>query len=186
MQTNEWDTRLDEILLAYRASKHTSTGFSPALLTYGRELLLPAQLAAEAAAKAAAAQSAGENQDNAIDLCNSDGEGDSDQQVMQHLHQTLDTLNQATPKAVGNIAAAQDKQASNYKARHGLGPPPATCMPIGSFVSVRIEPTNKLEASTEGPYRVKGYDDRQTTVLLEDATGKTWSRHVSLVAPYQM
>ena len=40
----DWDRCLQMVLLAYRGTQHTSTGFSPAALTLGRELVLPVHL----------------------------------------------------------------------------------------------------------------------------------------------
>ena len=39
-----WDKYLPLVMLAYRSSVHDSTGFSPALLTFGREIELPCDL----------------------------------------------------------------------------------------------------------------------------------------------
>ena len=36
-----WDTLIPHCLLAYRSTFHQSTGFTPAMMTYGRELQLP-------------------------------------------------------------------------------------------------------------------------------------------------
>ncbi|CAH8866152.1 unnamed protein product [Trichobilharzia szidati] len=41
---NTWDDALPQCLLAYRSSVHSSTGFSPALLLFGRELRLPVEI----------------------------------------------------------------------------------------------------------------------------------------------
>ncbi|CAB0014146.1 unnamed protein product, partial [Nesidiocoris tenuis] len=40
----DWDRQLPIALLAYRATDHSSTGFSPAMLLNGRELALPVNL----------------------------------------------------------------------------------------------------------------------------------------------
>ncbi|CAA9999102.1 unnamed protein product, partial [Nesidiocoris tenuis] len=40
----DWDKQLPIALLAYRGTDHSSTGFSPAMLLYGRELALPVNL----------------------------------------------------------------------------------------------------------------------------------------------
>jgi hypothetical protein len=40
----DWDERLHLFLLAYRASTHDTTGFTPASLVFGRELRLPCDL----------------------------------------------------------------------------------------------------------------------------------------------
>ena len=39
-----WDDHIPLALLAYRSSVHDSTRLSPAMMTYGRELDLPADL----------------------------------------------------------------------------------------------------------------------------------------------
>ena len=39
-----WDKYLQLVMLAYRSSVHDSTGFSPAFLTFGREIELPCDL----------------------------------------------------------------------------------------------------------------------------------------------
>ena len=40
----DWDSLVPNVLLAYRATKHSSTGFTPAYLHNGRELRLPPQV----------------------------------------------------------------------------------------------------------------------------------------------
>ena len=40
----DWDQKLPLFLLAYRSAVHESTGFTPAMLTFGRELRLPCDL----------------------------------------------------------------------------------------------------------------------------------------------
>ena len=42
--TDQWDTLIPNILLAYRSTKHSSTGFTPTYLHSGRELRLPRQV----------------------------------------------------------------------------------------------------------------------------------------------
>jgi hypothetical protein len=197
METSDWDTRLSEILLGYRASSHTSTGYSPALLTYGRELLLPAQLIAEAAAKVvaadppaataeapAAAPTASVPKPEPIDLCSSDDTLAEDMAIQHHLEQAHAALETATPRAVANIAVAQEKQVREYKRRRGQQISIAERMPVNSFVKMKVQPSSKLDKGWEGPYQVVSYDERQTTVVLTDSAGKQWSRHVSLIAPY--
>ncbi|KII65807.1 Transposon Tf2-6 polyprotein [Thelohanellus kitauei] len=39
-----WDTHLDTVLFAIRSSKHASTNFTPAELTYGRKIVSPAEI----------------------------------------------------------------------------------------------------------------------------------------------
>ena len=43
-RTEDWDTHLPYVLAAYRATPHASTGCSPNLLMYGREMALPVDL----------------------------------------------------------------------------------------------------------------------------------------------
>ncbi len=40
-ETDQWDEFVDLILMAYRTTKHSATGVTPFLLTYGREAVLP-------------------------------------------------------------------------------------------------------------------------------------------------
>src|SRR6266498_4142198 len=40
-ETDQWDEFVDPILIAYRMTKHSATGITPFLLTYGREAVLP-------------------------------------------------------------------------------------------------------------------------------------------------
>ena len=37
----EWDQHLPKVLLALRASTHETTGFSPSMLMFGKEMRLP-------------------------------------------------------------------------------------------------------------------------------------------------
>ncbi len=41
---DDWDQLLDNILFAYRSSRHDSTKYTPFLLMYGREARLPIDL----------------------------------------------------------------------------------------------------------------------------------------------
>jgi hypothetical protein len=188
MDTSDWDTRLSEILLGYRASNHSSTGFSPALLTYGRELLLPAQLLAEAAAKqvdATAAQApASSVKSGAIDLCSSEDSLAHDGAVQAHLQHAREVLEAAVPDVLDNIASAQQKQVLDYRKRHKDQLSAAERMPLNSFVSMKVPQASKLDTGLEGPYKVVSYDQRGTTATIEDAEGRQWTRHVSLIAPY--
>ena len=40
-EQEEWDQHLPKVLLALRASTHETTGFSPSMLMFGREMRLP-------------------------------------------------------------------------------------------------------------------------------------------------
>src|SRR6266511_1230453 len=40
-ETEQWDEFVDLVLMAYRTTKHSATGVTPFLLTYGREAVLP-------------------------------------------------------------------------------------------------------------------------------------------------
>ncbi len=39
-----WDTKLPLVMMAYRSSEHESTGMSPAMMMFGREIELPVDL----------------------------------------------------------------------------------------------------------------------------------------------
>lgn len=40
-EQKEWDQSLPKVLMALRASSHKTTGYSPSMLMFGRELRLP-------------------------------------------------------------------------------------------------------------------------------------------------
>ncbi|MES9883153.1 MAG: RNase H-like domain-containing protein [Sedimenticola sp.] len=40
-EQHKWDTYLQQVMMAYRASRHTTTGFTPNRLVFGREVTLP-------------------------------------------------------------------------------------------------------------------------------------------------
>ena len=42
--SDDWDTLIPSVLLAYNSTKHSSTGFTPAYLTFGRNLRLFSQV----------------------------------------------------------------------------------------------------------------------------------------------
>ena len=40
-ETDQWDEFVNPVLMAYHTTKHSATGITPFLLTYGREAVLP-------------------------------------------------------------------------------------------------------------------------------------------------
>jgi hypothetical protein len=121
-----------------------------------------------------------------IDLCSSDDTLEEDHAVQHHLEHIQATLNAFTTQAVANIAAAQDKQARDYRKRRDQQTSMIERMPINSFVKMKVPTTSKLDKCWEGPYQVVSYDERQTTAVLTDSAGNQWSRHVGLIAPYSI
>ena len=128
-RADEWDEYIPKCLLAYRASLHSSTGFSPALLQFGRELRLPSDIMQPMAP---------------ADAINYD-------EYVRRLHRTILT---AFREAKAGITAAQSHQKTVYD-RKVSGP----VYKVGDYVLLhRPKPPPGVPPKThlpwQGPYLI--------------------------------
>lgn len=98
---NDWDTKLDSILFAYRASKHRSTGYSPFYMMYHREPRLPV------------CKNVGCDVENALMEVKSDL-ANTDEFIQKMLNRQEDVMKEAKK----SIAKAQKEQKDGYDKRH--------------------------------------------------------------------
>ena len=177
----DWDKHVPKILLGYRSAPQASTRYSPAMLIYGRELVLPSQLRAGLAA--------------AID---SDSEpalhGPLTQQqlvIEEELQAMANRSNhrqQLEQRATENILAAQEKQKADFK-RRKLTTDPSKEMPEGSMVWQRKPPSlvdSKLDSQVEGPYELVKWNPGCSKANIRDGNGHMWTVHANRLAPYEM
>lgn len=96
----EWDLKLPEVLLGYRSAAQNS---SPALLLYGRELVVtrPGQ----------APEASGSMDDNSLE---------EEKTLRSYLDNRRQMLDQKAEMAASNFAAAQEKQKEAYSRRRQL------------------------------------------------------------------
>eukprot|EP00877_Chromochloris_zofingiensis_P012037 jgi/Chrzof1/7087/Cz02g10110.t1 len=164
-----WDQELPYTLMGLRVARQESTGYSPFMMLYGRQARLVNELSCRPAKS---------------DEHSEQSEKETSPQPYQFIHDREELLNMTAAKALKNIGEAQLRQCRSFKRRHGHNPDPANEMPVGSLVLMKCRAVNKLGKTTEGPYRVKAYNEAHTRMELEDGKGKTWAIHVTRVAPF--
>jgi hypothetical protein len=177
-----WDLELPWILLGQRAVKCLySSKMSPAMMVYGRELVLPAER------KRIFTE---EVEQDKLPPPQPDMNLADDSGLPHEVHETLqqrgEALNEKTKQALDNIEQAQEQQKKAYRKRRGLvKDDPKTLIPPGSMVLMKVPAKNKLSAGCEGPYKIVEWQGDQSRALLEDAEGKQWTCHSNRVALYQ-
>ena len=176
----DWDSYLHTILLGYRAAPQASTRFSPAMLLYGRELVLPAQL------KARLPDPTDPDSDNEIGPFTQEPVLlDDELRAMGARTARQQELEQA---ATNNILTAQEKQKSDFQRRKNPSDP-SVSMPPGSMVWLKKPPSSrksKLEPEVEGPYQLVEWNQGRSKANLLDGDGRKWSVHAHLLAPYTL
>lgn len=90
----EWDEYLDAVLLAYRTSKHETTGFTPFQLIYGRRARLPVELKIVTF----------RNEDKTFD-----------EALLDRVKQITDKMHNQHNTALNNIEKSQDRQVQRHK-----------------------------------------------------------------------
>ena len=114
-EETEWDTHLPQVALSYRAARQRSTGCSPALLLYGRELTLGQQkppLDQQAAEP-------GEDVDSA-----DEGEQEVAEARRQAANARRSILDGAAAAARANMESAQERMKRDYANRTFKNAPP--------------------------------------------------------------
>ena len=149
---DNWDELLDNILFAYRSSRHNSTKCTPFLLMYGREARLPIDVTLQASSES--------QQEQEIDL---ETKVERMLEVQKKLHEN----------ALANIQKAQSDQKQQYDAKHNTH----TKLKIGDMVLVESKKNDgrkggKLEINFKGgPYTI-AEDVGKGLFRLKDAKGK--------------
>ena len=167
---DDWDTILDEILFAYRTSRHASTKFTPSLLMYGRETRLPI----EVATKQKSCSSSDESMQSTV-------------LFEEKIQQLLDIRKQVHDKALANIKKAQDNQKRYYDAKHNTN----THLKVGNKVLVENKrndgrkggkldkrfpggPYEVIEDMGKGRFRLRGPDGKIRKQLVNNHRLKLW------------
>ncbi|TPP61406.1 Retrovirus Pol polyprotein from transposon [Fasciola gigantica] len=111
--SHKWDEVLPRCLLAYRGLRHTSTGFTPAHLTFGRELRLPAEVVTPLAPR------------EAIDLTAYNRKLMEDLFMTHHLaHQHLELTQKRQKSSYDATAHGPTYRLGDYVWLHRPRPPP--------------------------------------------------------------
>ena len=136
-QTN-WDVLLPYVMLAYRSSVHTSTGFTPYKVLFGQEIILP------------------------VDLMLNVGKGETVTSVTEYVSKLAETLSTVMGAVRGHQARASGRQKEAYDVRVKW-----QYYSEGELVWVRSKAKKrgvcpKLQRRFKGPYRVL---ERVTEVL---------------------
>ena len=96
-EMDDWDEHLDNILFAYRSSRHDTTNCTPFLLMYGREARLPVQLSGKKA------------------------EVGSEENFESKLKGLQELRRKVHANALANISKAQERQKKHYDKKHNTG-----------------------------------------------------------------
>ena len=161
---NSWDVFLPQVMLAYRASPHSTTGKSPNLLTLGREVILPMQ----------AVISRPEEEEDSDPLSGDD-----------YLHQLRNSLNEAH-----NLARKSLKKQTTYQQRHyDLHATKRSFQP-GQLVWIHnpIRKTGvcqKLSMQWRGPYLITKKIDDLSYLVKKTAKGVPKTHHIDRLRLYR-
>ncbi len=105
-QHDDWDEKINTILIGYRASRQASTEHSPCYMLFQQEMKLPID---------SEIMSRGNGDDAAEMLCTSN---DDEQSVDKVVEQLLVNRQQVFQTISDNIKAAQHTQKQQYDKRH--------------------------------------------------------------------
>jgi transposase InsO family protein len=178
---HNWDLELPWILLAQRAVKcGSSTKHSPAMMVFGRELMLPAERKRPYESELHK-DAVKEIEQHDMDLIT---DGALAHETAEQLEKRSELLNQAALEARANIERAQEQQRIAYKKRRGLSEADhSNRMPPNSLVLMQAPAKNKLSAGCEGPYQLIKWGNR-SRALISDAEGKKWWVNGARLSPY--
>ena len=144
---HNWDEMLGSVLLAYRATPHSSTGMSPFFLVYGRTPCLP----------------------TALDFMNPIPRSIvTELEFGAVLEKELKEVRQLAWK---NIQAAQRKQKIHYDrgVRH-------VDLKVGDLVMLSVQPKFKLDRRFKGPFVIESLTDTNAVIRVKgDEKGEPWN-----------
>ncbi|CAG2240875.1 unnamed protein product [Mytilus edulis] len=158
-----WDEYLPQVLLAYRSSVHSTTGFTPNFLTFGREVTLPLQ--AVIPMPSPAQDYATCKEDFVIDLQN-----------------RLQTVHELARKNLKNKVQYQKKY-YDVKSKKRM-------FKVGQLVWLndptrKIGVCSKLSAKWKGPYIITKCMDDTTYIVKKTAKQMAKAYHVNRLMSYE-
>lgn len=167
-----WDKMLGWVLLAYRNSTQKSTGFSPHFLLFGRDALMPEQLASLTA-------------DLVVD------EQAGLQTYLGKLLSITFDIEQTLEKAQDNIAQSQEQQRQDYAVRkqsQARRIAAVQSLSPGALLLAK-RPDSQVVGLTQswrGPYQLIKFvtDQKKSAWLKEVKTGKKVRRAVAQLKPF--
>jgi hypothetical protein len=167
-----WDQHLGMVLLAYRNGKQGSTEYSPHYLVFGREAVLPEQVA-EVSAKFVM------------------GEQGGVEEYAQQLAAVSQELAHSLSHAQLNVEESQARQRKDFEERKKTQASlvqQVKALPIGAKVLVRTPDSQMvgLQHTWSGPFEFKGFttEHRRTAVVQCFETGKELRRPTSFLKPF--
>ena len=173
MHTMNWDLYLPTALMGYRASRHETTRLTPFYLLYGREPVLPVDLAR-----------------------GPQKEPEQEEDFTQLTTERIDTLQKGIQTAMGNIQRSQARAVATHSKKRKLSMSSNTSAPSGALdiASVPFQPgafvyqQQPASAKFSGPppiYKVHKLNSKGTTVTLTDANGAHFNSHTSRLSLYK-
>jgi hypothetical protein len=147
-----WDQIIDYALFAYRTSQHSSTGYTPSYLLYGRELHMPLEVIIGIP-----------NEEKALAPAN-------------YAQQIKDNIIQASAKARQHLQTSQRRMKKRFDEKTHLIP-----IAVGDIIFVRNKLSTALMPRFKGPYRVlKNMHDKVLEVIPTDNSTGTKTITVSI------
>ena len=127
----DWDEHLSLLIMAYNSSVHSSTGFSPALMMFGREMILPADI-----------------------IFGTGYPGAPENNPSEYLEKLTSKMNTIHNIARDNLNIASDRQKKYYDRKASMTP-----YAVGDVVWFNDKPfkrgkSRKLQRPWRGPYRI--------------------------------
>ena len=157
----DWDTRLPFVMAAYRASRHESTGYSPNLLTLGREVRAPVDIV--------------------MDLPNPDGPSDNYDNYVEKLQTRMKDSYRLVREQIGR-SAERNKRYYDLRVR-------SRKYNIGDWVYYYNPRTyrgrqDKWSRKFSGPYLVIDVTSPVNVTLQRSRKSKSFIVHIDKVKPY--
>ena len=158
-----WDKYLPQVLMAYRASKHSSTGKTPNKMMFGREVVLPMEAVI------------GRPDDQSTELVDPDA-------YVETLRLTMQTAHEVARKSL--------KTNSNYQKRHYDLKARKQSLEPGQPVwlynpSRRVGVCSKLTSKWKGPYVIVRKLDDVTYLCKSSPKQKAKVYHLDRLIPYK-